>query len=315
MTNENKPVNAACSPLLSVNELKVSFGMYQKGLKKNMLTVIQNLSLDVCSGEIVAIVGSSGSGKSLLAHAILGILPNNAIVEGQIIYDGCKLTKSRQKQLRGKEIALIPQSVEHLDPLMRVGKQVTGVHGSEKARQDVFKRYGLGEQAAMMYPFQLSGGMARRMLIGTAVTITPRLIVADEPTPGLSADLAIETLQNFRELADKGAAVLLITHDVDLALNAADKIAVFYAGTTVEIAPAEDFKTGADALRHPYSKAFIDALPQNEFKPIAGKQPYAGSLPGGCLFADRCTKRTDECRGEIAMRDLHGGKVRCVNAT
>jgi peptide/nickel transport system ATP-binding protein len=300
---------------LEVQNLKVSFSMYQKGLKQAELTTIQSLNLDVHEGEILAVVGSSGSGKSLLAHTIMGILPGNASVGGHILYGGEELTPARQKALRGSEIALIPQSVDYLDPLMRVGKQVIGTKSSAKAQKAAFRRYGLDESVEKMYPHQLSGGMARRALIATAVTIAPRLIIADEPTPGLTVELAMETLNHFRELATNGAAILLITHDIDLALNVADRIAVFYAGTTVEIADAEDFKKGKNALRHPYSKAFIDALPQNDFEPIAGSQPYAGNLPSGCLFADRCPMHTEACSGELAMRELRGGEVLCVNAT
>ncbi|WRS28423.1 ABC transporter ATP-binding protein [Oscillospiraceae bacterium MB08-C2-2] len=303
------------APLLEVKDLKVSFSMYRKGLRKTRLDVIQSLSLNVRRGEIVAVVGSSGSGKSLLAHAVLGILPRNASTEGSIRYEGKNLTPALQKKLRGTEIALIPQSVDYLDPLMRVGKQVVGVNSSEQAQKAAFRRYELEERVERLYPFQLSGGMARRVLVSTAVTMQPKLIVADEPTPGLSVELAIETLRHFREFADNGAAVLLITHDIDLALSVADRIAVFYAGTTVELAPAEDFKNGRDFLRHPYSKAFIDALPQNGFHPIAGAQPYAGNLPSGCLFAQRCSIRTQACSGEIAMRNVRGGEVRCIHAT
>lgn len=303
------------APVLAVRDLKIAFHMYQKGLKKAEMTTIQSLNLDVRKGEILAVVGSSGSGKSLLAHAIMGILPANASVQGSILYNGSALTPALQEQLRGTEIVLIPQSVDYLDPLMRVGKQVIGTKGSEQAQKAAFKRYGLCEDVEKMYPHQLSGGMARRVLIATAVTIAPKLIVADEPTPGLSAALAMETLNHFKELAQGGAAVLLITHDIDLALNVADRIAVFYAGTTVEIADAADFRMGKDALRHPYSKAFIDALPQNAFVPIPGSQPYAGRLPSGCLFADRCPMRAEACGGKIAMRKLRGGEVLCVNAT
>ena len=105
------------------------------------------------------------------------------------------------------------------------------------------------------------------------------------------------------------------THDIDLAFGIADRIAVFYGGTTVEVCPAGDFKKGKEALRHPYSKAFIDALPQNGFRAIAGTQPYAGDLPKGCLFADRCPMRTEECAGTVEMREIRGGKVRCIHAT
>ena len=302
-------------PVLEVKDLKVSFHMYRRGLRKTKLDVIQSLSLDVNEGEIVAIVGSSGSGKSLLAHSILGILPKNASTEGSIYYQGRLLTPALQKKLRGTEIALIPQSVDYLDPLMRVGRQVVGVKSTPEAQRTAFARYGLEPRVQKLYPFQLSGGMARRVLVSTAVTISPKLIVADEPTPGLSTELAMETLRHFREFADNGTAVLLITHDIDLALSVADRIAVFYAGTTVEVAPAEDFKKGKDALRHPYSKAFIDALPQNGFHAIGGTQPYAGTLSSGCLFADRCPIKTQDCGGDTAMRALRGGEVRCTNAT
>lgn len=303
------------SPVLEVHDLKIAFSMYQRGLKKTSLKVIQALDLAVQAGEVVAVVGASGSGKSLLAHAIMGILPENAAMEGQLFYKGQALTAKRQRILRGKEMVLIPQSVDHLDPLMRVGKQVIGVRGTQATQKAVFRRYGLKEETERKYPFQLSGGMARRVLIATAVTVSPQLIIADEPTPGLSGDLARETLKHFRELADAGTAVLLITHDVDLAIHVADRIAVFYAGMTVELAGAEDFQNGGTALRHPYSKALISALPQNTFQPIPGKQPYAGTQPAGCLFAARCSIRTDACNENIPMRTLRNGEVRCIHAT
>ena len=118
----------------------------------------------------------------------------------------------------------------------------------------------------------------------------------------------------FREMADEGRGVVLITHDIDLAVDFADRIAVFYAGTTVETAPAEDFRQGA--LRHPYSQALWRALPQNGFQPIPGFQPYAGSLPKGCLFAPRCPHRTAECEAAPPpVRTLRDGEVRCIHAT
>jgi peptide/nickel transport system ATP-binding protein len=234
---------------------------------------------------------------------------------GSIKYNGTELTPELQQKCRGSEIMFIPQSVDFLDPLMRVEQQVIGVRGTKEKQETAFRRYNLDKEAERMHPFQLSGGMARRVLVSTAVIGEPKLIVADEPTPGLNIEMAMETLKHFRELANAGAAVLLITHDVDLALNVADKIAVFYAGTTVEIAPVEDFKNGRDALRHPYSKAFIDALPQNGFQPIAGAQPYAGALPEGCLFAERCPVRSGACTGDIQMRTIRGGEVRCAHAT
>lgn len=302
--------------VLTVEGLTVAFSMYQRGgFRKSDLEVIHNLSLDVKEREIVAVVGSSGSGKSLLAHAVLHLLPGNAKVQGNIQYFGQELDDVRCKNLLGRDISFVPQSVDYLDPLMQVDKQVIGVHGTKKRQRELFQRYNLTEEVDSMYPFQLSGGMTRRVLIISAIMGSPKLIIADEPTPGLSLEMAMQPLQHFRELADQGAAVLLITHDIDLAFHVADRIAVFYAGTVVEVAPTEDFLKGKDALRHPYSKAFIDALPQNDFKPIPGTQPYAGNLPSGCLFADRCPLRDDACACEVEMREIRGGKARCVHAT
>ena len=301
--------------MLDVRNLSVSFLMYGQGLEQKEINVISNLNVTVKKGEILAVAGSSGSGKSLLAHAILGILPNNARVDGEMLYCGKKLTGEQQQMVRGKEIALVPQSVEYLDPLMQVGRQVRGVGGSKEKQEAVFKKYGLADFVKRMYPFQLSGGMARRVLVSTAVISDAKLIIADEPTPGLSKEIAQTAMSHFRALADEGRGVMLITHDLDLALAYADRIAVFYAGTTVEIATAEDFRAGEEALRHPYTKALWRAMPQNGFQPIKGLQPYAGELPEGCLFAPRCPQRTKACEQRISMRPLRGGEVCCTHAT
>lgn len=302
--------------ILKIEDLVVTFSMYKShGFGKERLEVIHSLSLDVHEGEIVAVVGSSGSGKSILASSILNLLPQNAAVQGKIEYRGMSVTAERVKKLCGKEIAFIPQSVDYLDPLMKVKKQVQGIYGNSKIQEELFEKYGLGLDVGDKYPFQLSGGMARRVLICGAMMQNPSLIIADEPTPGLSMELAMETLKEFRKMADEGTAVLLITHDIDLALEVADRVAVFYAGAIVEIAPTENFMRGKSALRHPYSKAFIDALPQNDFMPIKGTQPYAGELPGGCLFADRCDLFDEKCMSEQVEREVRGGKVRCIHAT
>ena len=304
--------------LLEIHDLSVSFRMYDGTLEQKELQVISDLHLTVRPGEIVAVAGSSGSGKSLLASAILGILPGNATVKGQLRYKGQELTPETQKTLRGTEIALVPQSIAFLDPLMKVGKQADGhkkPYPSEK-RKGLFKRFSLPENTEKLYPFQLSGGMARRVLVSTALITDAQLIIADEPTPGMSLEQALEALQRFRELANEGKGVILITHDIDLAFEFADRVAVFYAGTTVETAPVADFKTGADALRHPYSKALWRALPQNGFTPIDGFQPYAGNLPTGCLFSPRCPHATAECYEKTPpTQELRGGEVRCFHAT
>lgn len=304
--------------LLEIHDLSVSFRMYNHGFEQTELKVISDLHLTVYPGEIVAIAGSSGSGKSLLAAAILGILPSNAIVHGHIHYKGHELSNEQQRQLRGTEISLVPQSIAYLDPLMKVGRQVDG-HKKPyptKKRRSLFKRFALPEKTELLYPFQLSGGMARRVLVSTALITDAELIIADEPTPGMSLDQALEALLMFREMANNGKAVILITHDIDLAFEFADRVAVFYAGTTVETAPALDFKKGPDSLRHPYSKALWRALPQNGFVPINGFQPYAGNLPKGCLFAPRCPYKSEKCdEGLPPVREVRGGEVRCYYAT
>ena len=264
---------------------------------------------------MVAIVGSSGSGKSLLAHGILGILPYNASMEGEIQYCGEILTEKRIRKLRGKEIVLVPQSTSYLDPLMKVGQQICkGKKDPEKKRKlnRIFEQYSLDKKVQEQYPFELSGGMTRRVMISTALIETPKLVIADEPTPGLDPKLARRAMEHFRQLADMGAAVLIITHDLELALDTADRIQVFYAGYTIEDAMAEDFAK-EETLRHPYTRALWRAMPRNGFHYINGVQPYARDMKPGCPFAPRCEKCMDRCQEkEVPWRSSGNGYVRCV---
>ena len=198
-------------PILTVKDLSIAFHMYDKGLEQYDLKVISNLDLDVYPGEIVAIAGSSGSGKSLLAHAVMGLLPENALLSGTIAYKGKILDQADKEKLRGKELALVPQSVAYLDPLMRIGTQVSGKGAPKKKvtlQKKIFQRLQLKENVEKLYPFQLSGGMARRVLVSTAVLSGADVIIADEPTPGLDLEMALETLKIFRELADEGFGAL-----------------------------------------------------------------------------------------------------------
>ena len=307
-------------PILSVKDLGISFSQYTKGLRRRELEVITNLDIDLYEGEILAVVGSSGSGKSLLAHAILGILPDNATTEGNIIYKGKSLSLKDKEKLRGREIVFIPQSVNFLDPLMKVSKQVKiSIENKEEAnkrQRDIFNKYGLDKKVDNLYPFELSGGMARKVILSTALVSDCKVIIADEPTPGLDEKSLNEALKDFRNIADSGCAILMITHDIEAALKIADKIAVFYAGTTLEIANVNDFKGDGKNLRHPYSKALFNALPQNGFKPIKGSQPMPNELPKGCLFQDRCEYISEKCRLiRPNARMVRDGMARCLNAT
>ena len=300
--------------ILEIQDLSISFRQYEKGIRQVDLPVISRLNVTVHEGEIVAVVGSSGSGKSLLAHAILGLLPSNAMCSGEFFFLQEPLTPERMEKLRGKEIALVPQSVTYLDPLMKVGKQVRrGRRDRETVsrQRELFSQYGLAQEVEEKYPFVCSGGMSRRILLATALMENPRLIIADEPTPGMELSLAGKAMEDFRRFADMGNGVLLITHDIELALKVADRIAVFYAGTTVEEALVSDFES-EELLRHPYTKALWRAMPRNGFHPIDGVQPYVKDLPKGCVFGPRCPDFTQECEGEIPERVIRCGTVRCI---
>lgn len=265
------------TPLLEVKDFSLSFRQYGYGLREKELAVIHRLDVTIYPGEIVAVVGASGSGKSLLADAILGILPDNAITSGTLNYKGTPLTKKRQQTLRGKELSLIPQSVNALDPLMKTGQQVqTMIKGKKKTRiatqQSVFKNVGLSKQTSQLYPFELSGGMSRRVLVSTAMVSQANLIIADEPTPGLDPQAMQDTLKHMKDLVIEDKGMMFITHDIALALQLADKIAVFNAGETVDHPHVTDFSGYGERLSHPYTKALWKALPQNEFQPVMDKQ-------------------------------------------
>ena len=277
-------------PILKVEGLSVSFLQYGHGMRQKQLHVVRGLDLSVYEREVVAVVGASGSGKSLLAHAILGLLPYNAHMEGTCSFLGEPLDEARLRKLRGREIVLVPQGVSYLDPLMRVGAQLNGAKrdpDSRRRTRESLARYGLGEEVERMYPFELSGGMARRVMIAAAVRCIPKLVIADEPTPGLNPEAAQRILGHFREIADGGAGVLLITHDLELALAVAD--------------------------RHPYTRALWRAMPQNGFEPAEGVQPDAGKEWEGCPFAPRCPLRDAGCAAEPPVREIGDGWARCFH--
>lgn len=253
------------TPLLEINDLSLSFTSYAQGLRQISTQVLKNLSLKLHAGEVFTIVGSSGSGKSLLAETILDILPKNAHVTGSIKLDGAPATRAALRKMRGRELLYVPQGVTNLDPLMKVGHQVCLRPEQKQYQEAAFKRLELSDAVTKLYPFELSGGMARRTLVSTALLGTPRMVIADEPTPGMTLDQARETLQLFRDMADKGAGVIVITHDLTLALEISDTIGVFYDGTIIEQAQKSQFTGLGEQLKQPFTRALWCALPQNEF--------------------------------------------------
>ena len=304
--------------LLEIKNLSISFTQYFKGLEQRELNVISDLTMDVYEHEILAVLGASGSGKSLLAHAILGILPENANVGGVIKYKQKKLTPQLQQQLRGKNISLIPQSVNYLNPLMKIKEQAIGYIEDENKREEkikkqreIFEKYGLSKNVDEMYPFQLSGGMARKVLISTALLNNPDTIIADEPTPGLDEESIKETINDLIDLKNNGVGILLITHDINTAIKTSDKIAILYLGYVIEITKTENFATGKNLL-HPYTKALYHALPENDFKLTTGHQPSYTQIPEGCPYHENCPHKTEECIKTIPqLQQINDTMIRC----
>lgn len=268
--------------LLSIENLSIGFEMYEPDAPyfsagKIIFPVVHDLNLSVHQGEVLALVGASGSGKTVLADAVMGFWQPNEIVSGRIWFDGEWLDAGSIHELRGNGLSMIPQSVSNLDPLMPIGRQVIGAprgnsRGERRAAlekrrsrmRSLFAQYGLGAEVERMYPHELSGGMLRRVLLLCALMDDPRIIIADEPTPGLDLELALRAIDDLRAFADAGGGVLLITHDIELALRCADRVAIFHDGTVVEETSTGSFAS-PDLLVHPFSKALWHALPVHDF--------------------------------------------------
>lgn len=309
-------------PLLEVKELSIAFRQHRGWKGPTVQKVMEGLNVTIDSGEIVAVIGASGSGKSLLAHAIMGILPRNATVSGEIRYKDRSLDERELELRRGKEIAFVPQAVSYLNPLLKVGQAAVlpGEGAAEREeRWGLLRKLGLKEEVRELYPHQLSGGMARKVLFAMAAVGGTRLLIADEPTPGMHESDVREALQQFGALAREGCGILLISHDINAALQVADRIVVLYRGAAVETAAASDFAGEGERLRHPYSKALWRSLPQNGFRRLPQRRA-AGDAPAaddcGCPFAPWCEMADGRCAERLPeLRELRGGTVRCVHAT
>ena len=309
------------SKLLEVEKLSISFSQYFKGLEQRELKVLSDLTMDVDDHEILAVLGSSGSGKSLLAHAILGILPTNAKVSGSIRYKGKEMDDELKQELRGDKISFIPQSVNNLNPLMKVKDQAIGYIEDEDERKKmyekqrkIFNQYDLSEEVDDMYPFQLSGGMARKVLISTALLNDPEIIIADEPTPGLDEKAVEETINNLIELKEQGIGMILITHDIHTAIETSDRIAILYLGYVIEITDTKNFTGDGEKLLHPYTRSLYRALPETDFELTEGHQPSYLHIPKGCPYHENCPHQIRECHYELPeLREVNGTIIRCFN--
>lgn len=259
--------------LLEVRDLAISFSQYERGLRRRTVTPVRRMSLSVRPGEMLALVGASGAGKSLLAHAVLGMLPPNGWEEGEVRWQGRSVTLAERARLAGHGTALLPQSLTHLDPTATVGSQVRRAArlagaGRREARAralEAVAAQGLEESVLDRYPHQLSGGMGRRVLTAVALLGDPALVIADEPTPGLAPDSVQAVLTRLRGLADRGTAVLLITHELMEATRYADRVVVADRGLTVDEQPVSAFAGDGELLTHDYTRALWRALPEHDF--------------------------------------------------
>ena len=273
---------------IALEQVSVSFP-YEQGL------VLHPLDCTFPAREITAVIGESGSGKSVLGKAIVGLL-SRACVTGRILYDGQNLAAMAERDLRayrGRRIFFMPQDPAlALNPALTVGEQLTealeyheGTAPGAARRLAIaeLERYGFDDAARIFdaYAFSLSGGMRQRVLCAIASLMRPQWIIADEPTPGMDVKSAVEALQLLRELADAGKSILLITHDIDLAVEVADTVAVFYEGRTVDQIPAAAFRGDGSELQHPYTKALYHALPQNSFKVYSAQEVQQMTEAGG----------------------------------
>lgn len=262
--------------LLKIQELSISFSSYQSVFRQAEQININQLHMTLYEGEIIAVIGASGSGKSLLAHAVLNLLPKNATVSGKISFKGQPISYSDLALLRGKNIAFIPQSINSLDPLVKIREQLLFRHKKKKKElAQIFSELDLDSEVGDYYPHELSGGMARRVLFATALLEDPDLFIADEPTPGMDTEQAVHALSILKNRVEKeNRTVLLITHDIDLAIAFATRILVFFEGKIIDQLPSKDFEKGPSTFCtwHPFTKALWYALPQNGFYATPSKE-------------------------------------------
>ncbi|MCC6904287.1 MAG: ABC transporter ATP-binding protein [Anaerolineae bacterium] len=275
-----------------------------------VVRAVDGVDLSLAQGETLCVVGESGSGKSVTSLSVMGLIERpGRIVAGEVLFDGTDLVKvpaSEMKKLRGNRIAMIFQQPQSsLNPVFRVGDQIAealkihrGMNRDEAAREavELLRRVGIpeAERRATQYPHEMSGGMAQRVMIAMALACTPDMLIADEPTTALDVTIQAQILDLMRELKQKtGVSILLITHDMGVVAEMADRVAVMYAGRIQEDGPVGDIF--ARPL-HPYTVGLLNSIPvlgdiRDELAVIPGQPPHLANLPAGCRFAPRCLAR------------------------
>jgi peptide/nickel transport system ATP-binding protein len=307
--------------LLAIEKLKVAFQT-----PMGQVWAVDGVSLGLRQAETLALVGETGCGKSTIAHSILHLLPENAVVRGKIMYHNNDLLLLPEKELarlRGKDISLVIQNPAlALNPVYSIGHQITEpliVHRRLKktdaiqtAKNLLKKLHFKGpSNATRAYPFEMSGGMKQRVLIGISVVLNPELIIADEPTKGLDSrvqNMVLVELKLVREMNQ--SSMILITHDLNAAKEISDRIAVMYAGEIVESCSTQEFYKKP---LHPYSKALMGSLPERGFKPIPGISPSMILPPRGCKFHPRCPDKKEICSEQRPdLKKIQNRDVKCV---
>ncbi len=311
--------------LLNVRDLSVSFRSDLKPLR-----VVSGISFDIGKAEVFGLVGESGSGKSMTALSILRILPGNAYAEGSIMFrdkDLLTIPEDEMRSVRGKDISMIFQEpMTSLNPVLTVGYQIA---------EALLAHFGMSKKDAMSravellrsvkipspelrmkdYPHQLSGGMRQRVMIAMAISCSPSLLIADEPTTALDVTIQAQILDLLQGLRKElGMAILLITHDLSIISEQADRVAVMYAGRIMELADVEELFRNT---LHPYTIGLLESLPDKKgvpLKPITGFVPSPDMYPEGCKFSDRCPQAIDACRAaEPELVEVARGHfVRCI---
>jgi peptide/nickel transport system ATP-binding protein len=322
------PIDPMITPVLSVRNLRVEFPT-----RRGTLVAVDDISFDIAPGEVLGVVGESGAGKSLTGTAVIGLLePPGRIAGGEVRLKGERidnLPKDKMRAVRGKRIGMVFQDpLTSLNPLYRVGVQLIETirtHASVSEAEARKRAIGLltevgiqgAERRIDSYPHEFSGGMRQRVVIALALCAEPELVIADEPTTALDVSIQAQIIQLLKKLCrERGTAVMLITHDMGVIAETADRVAVMYAGRIAEIGPVRDV---VQRPHHPYTKGLMGSIPTldtsdtgGRLVQIPGSMPRLTAIPKGCAFNPRCGEKVGKClevRPEPAA--VGGSQVAC----
>jgi len=313
-------------PLLRVENLRVEFPT-----RRGTLVAVDDISFHIDEGEVLGVVGESGAGKSLTGAAIIGLLdPPGRIADGQVIFNGKRIDNfsyEQMRRLRGDQIAMVFQDpLTSLNPLYTIGKQLTETirthvsvdeRGARTRAIELLNEVGIpaAERRVGQFPHQFSGGMRQRVVIALALAANPRLIIADEPTTALDVSIQAQIISLLKRLCrEHGTAVMLVTHDMGVIAETADRVAVMYAGRIVEVGPVQDVIKRA---QHPYTHGLMGSIPVirhdvERLIQIDGAMPRLTDIPSGCAFNPRCPRVFEYCRVERPeLMDVGATRAAC----